>query len=293
MNIGVEELNLKTAWHILSEKLGEWATDFIRIIPNLIIAVAVITAFSYVAKFAHKITEQLLNRVSNNKVINQLAAVLVHLLFIGVGIFIALGVLNLDKTVTSLLTGAGIITLALGFSFQDIASNIFAGILIAFRRPYRAGDLVEVNGNFGLVQRVELRMTMIQSPDGIDILIPNKDMLTQVLKNYTLTPGRRLSVKVGVAYGSDLTLVEKLTLQALENAPYRLKNKPIEFYFTEFGASSINFEAQIWVEYNVDTKTYAVHDHAIRNIWKLFQQNHISIPFPVTTLDLPKNFLKN
>ena len=103
--------------------------------------------------------------------------------------------------------------MALGFAFQDIAANFVSGILIAFRQPYRIGDIVEVEGYQGEVKSIDLRTTSLVTFQGIEIYIPNKEMFTKPLENYTTTPRRRLDIEVGVSYGDDLRKVEQTVLR--------------------------------------------------------------------------------
>ena len=93
-----------------------------------------------------------------------LVKTVIYVLILGIGLFAALSVLNLDGTVTSLLAGAGIIGLALGFAFQDIAANFISGVLLSTRHPFGIGDIIETNDFFGTVQKLNLRNTIILTP---------------------------------------------------------------------------------------------------------------------------------
>lgn len=287
-NLNLENFDLADVTQILSAKIASWLVAATASLPNLIAAALLVVAFILLARLSRRLLRQLLGRFSKNQSLIELFATIVHVAIIFVGLFIALGVLNLDKTVTSLLTGAGIITLALGFAFQDIASNFFAGILIAFRKPYQLGDIVQVDTHVGVVKRIELRMTMLRTFDGLDILIPNKNMLTQVVTNATLTPDRRVSLNVGVAYGSDLALVERAARQALEALPCRIADRPVEFYFKAFGESAILFEAQFWITYRRNKDLNEAQHLAVLAMDKAFRTEGILIPFPMRTLHLSR-----
>jgi small conductance mechanosensitive channel len=285
-NLSLENFDLSAVATILSEKMASWLVAATRSLPNLIAALILLVLFVVVAKLARRGAEQVLNRVSNNQSLNNLFATIISVTIIFMGLFIALGILNLDKTVTSLLTGAGIVTLALGFAFQDIASNFFAGILIAFRKPYQHGDIVQIDNYIGEVRRIELRMTLLRTFDGLDVLIPNKNMLTQVLTNATSTPGRRVSIFVGVAYGSELALVEKVVREALLSVEDRLPNSSVEFFFKEFSDSSIQLEGQFWIDYVKNRDLNIATHRAIVAIDTGFRKHGITIPFPVRTVHM-------
>ncbi len=217
--------------------------------------------------------------------LRDLFATIIKFSIIVCGLFIALGVLNLDKTVTSLLAGVGVIGLALGFAFQDIAANFVSGIMIAVKQPFRVGDIIEINDNHGYVKKIGLRTTKIRTFQGIEILIPNKDLFTNALKNYTDTKERRIDLACGVSYGDDLEKVAKVVEQALMDIPGRIQDRDPQVMFYEFGGSSINFNARIWIEFNKQFDyTKAKHDVIIA-IKKALDANDIAIPFPIRTLD--------
>ena len=121
-------MGIRKAWALLSGKVMGWARDFVLLLPNLLVAVCVLVAFWLIAKLARNLAHRFLRRVSHSDQVNRLVSQTVFLALIAAGFFIALGILGLQKTVASLLAGAGILGLALGFAFQDIAANLMAGI---------------------------------------------------------------------------------------------------------------------------------------------------------------------
>ncbi|MAV91005.1 MAG: mechanosensitive ion channel protein MscS [Bdellovibrionaceae bacterium] len=270
---------------ILMDQTEAWATSAIRIFPNLIIALLVLLFFIFISGFIRHLAKRILDRFSENDSINSIVATSINVAFISVGVFAALSVLNLDKTVTSLLAGAGVIGIALGFAFQEIASNFLAGIFIAFMKPYRVGDVVEVEGGeLGVIYRIDIRTTSLMTFDQLEVLIPNKDMFTKSVKNYTTTPKRRLEVRCGVSYGENLKSVRELVLKTLEKVPFRTEDE-VEVYFEKFGDSSIDFVAFIWIEYPGDGNYFKAQNEAILLIKEAFDNAGIVIPFPIRTLD--------
>lgn len=156
--------------------------------------------------------------MTRNKAVINLLRTITFVLVLAVGLFVSLGVLQLEKTVTSILAGAGVIGLALGFAFQEIASNFVSGIFIAFQGPYQIGDIVKIDSFFGEVSKISLRTTSILTFEGLEVLIPNKDMFTKPFINYTKSPDRRLDLSVSVSYGDDLDLVERVIKKALNQS---------------------------------------------------------------------------
>lgn len=129
----MKDFNLNDAYRIVSEKLIGWVKGFIDMLPNIIMAILIFTAFYFLAKLARKLFGKLMNKVSNNKSLIKLTGNTLAFLVNVVGLFVALSVLNLDKAVTSMLAGVGVIGLALGFAFQDTAANFMAVFFLLFK----------------------------------------------------------------------------------------------------------------------------------------------------------------
>jgi small-conductance mechanosensitive channel len=202
-----------------------------------------------------------------------------------VGIFISLGVLKLDKAVVSLLAGVGIIGLALGFAFQDMAANFMSGIAIAIKQPFKINDIIKSKDYFGTVKKINLRTTDILTPQGQIVLIPNKEVFQNALINFSETGERRVDVKVGVSYGDDLEKVKRITLEAIKDIHNQNKEKPVELFYEEFGGSSINCAVRVWISYNTNKDFKKAVSEIIEKIKAAYDKNNISIPFPTTTLD--------
>src|ERR1700709_1130349 len=163
-------MGIGKAWDLLAAKVLRWTRDFILTLPNLAVAVAVLVGFWLAAKLARNLLNRVLHRVSHSEQVNRLLCQTVFLALVAAGLFVALGILGLQKTVASLLAGAGILGLALGFAFQDIAANFMAGIYLSIEHPFRAGHLIRSKDVEGVVKRVHLRWTEIRAPQGQTIL---------------------------------------------------------------------------------------------------------------------------
>ena len=207
------------------------------------------------------------------------------MLMVLLGIFIALDVLNLDKTVTSLLAGIGIVGLALGFAFKDAASNFLSGIYMAIKSPINPGDLISYEDIYGRVKEIGLRATTITSLQGQDIIVPNRLLVENIYTHYTINRSRRIDLKIGISYGDDLDKTEKVTLEAIRKIDYILKTKPVDLYFTEFGDSSIDLTVRYWVNFRKETDYLKAVSDGIKNIKHAYDENDITITFPIRTLD--------
>lgn len=198
-----------------------------------------------------------------------------------------MSILNLSGTVASILAGFGILGLALGFAFQDTAANFMSGIYITFNQPFAIGDVIEAkNGTMGNVVDINLRITKIKTFDGPIVYVPNRFLFEDDFTNFTESGQRRLRVSCGVSYGDDLDKVEKIVIQALQDTPGRIQNEDITLHWVDFGDSSIDFTANIWLDYTRENKAFVgAKNYAIKALKKAFDENDIMIPFPIRTLD--------
>lgn len=276
------EQNLKD----IINKLQGWLDSAIEMLPNLVLAILIIIAFNFIAKWVQKGTNKVLDRLSTHLEINRLLATMVRLGVLILGLFFALGVLDLDKTVTSLLAGVGIIGLALGFAFQDIAANFMSGIMLSVRTPFKVGDIIKTKDYEGVVQRIDLRITQIKLFTGQHVLIPNKDVLQNPITNYNIAGTRRIDLVCGISYGDDLDKVKEVALEAINALEYTINKEESSVLFHSFGDSSINFTARYWVNFDDKKNDYLLGlDAGVRALKKAFDDNDIMIPFPIRTLD--------
>ena len=270
---------------LITDKLVNWVEAIIKLLPNLIMAAIVMVIGFYIAKFIRKIARKLITKISNNLTLNSLFSSIIYFIFLGIVIFTVLSILNLDKAVTSILAGAGILGLALALAFQDIATNFMSGIFISFRKPLKVGDIVQIKDYMGKVKEVNLRDTVVETFQGKIVIIPNKEVFQNPIENYTFLQKRRYDLSVGVSYGDDLERVKQITLDAVSDIEELSKDDKINVYFVEFGDSSINLSIRMWINTTEQSIYNKVGSEAIMKIKKAYDANDIMIPFPIRTLD--------
>lgn len=280
----MQGIDFSKTYDILVNKLSVWFEELIAMLPNLALGALVFVLGLFLSRIIKRFASRIINRVSKQMTLNNLFASFVYILCIGITVFATLSILKLEKAVTSILAGAGIIGLALAFAFQDIAANFISGIFITFRRPFHIGDIVKLHDYMGVVEDINLRDTVVLTFQGQRVIIPNKDVFQNPIENFTLLGKRRMDLTVGVSYGDDLEKVKKVVLEAVKQVSVRTDD-PITFFFNEFDDSSINFEVRIWIN-NPDQPVWLQgRSEAVMLIKKAFDENDITIPFPIRTLD--------
>ena len=267
-------------------KATEFYTLFMSKLPEVFFALVTIIVFYFIAKFAASFVKSNLEKyVKKQHGLATLFSGTIFTIVLITGLFIALSILNLSQAVTSLLAGVAIAGIALSFAFQDIAANYISGVIIALQRPFKEGDLLKTNDYFGKVTDIDLRSTTIITLDGLDVIIPNKDVLQKPLTNYTHTDFRRVQLEVGVSYAEDLEHVKKITINAVKKVKPRDMKKDVELFYDEFADSSITFVVRFWIENATQLSYRTAKSAAIMNIKKAYNDEGITIPFPIRTLD--------
>ncbi|MEM8600140.1 MAG: mechanosensitive ion channel family protein [Bacteroidota bacterium] len=290
----VEPLNVSDLASTLIDKLAGWVEGFVLLLPNLVAALLVVLLFVLLARSARSLVTALMNKISGREsgASTSVASLLGTMAYTGVlaaGVFIALGLIGLDRAVTTLLAGAGVLGLALGFAFQDIAANFIAGVLIAVRSPFDLGDLVQTNGHMGTISDINLRATHVRTFQGQEVIIPNSQVYQNPLVNYTEIGARRIDLGCGVGYGDDLQHAEDVAKAALSAVSTRDPERDVTLFWTEFGDSSINFVASYWVAFQGQADFLSAQSEGIKRLKTAFDEGRVTIPFPIRTLDFGPN----
>ncbi|MBU0942487.1 MAG: mechanosensitive ion channel family protein [Bacteroidetes bacterium] len=270
---------------LITDKVYGWGEAIIKLLPNIVMAAVVMALGLYIAKYIRSLSVKLTSKISKNQTLNNLFSTIVYFSFIGIVLFTVLSILNLDKAVTSILAGAGILGLALAFAFQDIAANFMSGIFISFRKPLKVGDIVQIKDYMGKVREINLRDTLIETFQGKTVIIPNKEVFQNPIENYTILRKRRFDLTVGVSYGDDLEKVRQITIDAVSGIEELSKEDPLNVFFVEFGDSSVNLSVRMWIGSTEQSIYNKVGSEAIIRIKKAYDANDIMIPFPIRTLD--------
>lgn len=207
---------------------------------------------------------------------------LIRLAVLIVGFFVALTFSGISLDKLAIVLGA--LSVGIGFGLQTIVNNLVSGIILAFERPIQIGDAIEVGGRSGVVKEVGIRSSTIQSYDGSEVIIPNGDLLSQHLINWTLSDRkRRIEIIIGVAYGSDLKLVQEVLLEVMKKNEILSVPEP-KVFVNNFADSAVEFRLLFWVS-NFDT-WLGVKNQVMLDTYEAFDASGIEIPFPQRDLHI-------
>jgi small-conductance mechanosensitive channel len=208
---------------------------------------------------------------------------LLHYGVITVGFLLAMSLIGFE--LKNLVVLAGALGIGIGFGLQNIVNNFVSGLVLLFERPVKVGDMIMVEAEWCTVRKIGMRATTVETFDMSEIIVPNSDLISQKVTNWTFTSEQsRVVLPVGVAYGSDVAKVLEILTRCAEQHPKVLDDPPPSPLFVEFGDSSLNFELRAWVAkaaHRLQTKS-----ELLMEIDAQFRQAGVEIPFPQRDLHL-------
>jgi len=267
---------LNEGWQFFSDlsiEIGSFALTA-QMFGSALIAFYLAMQVSWVLQAATE--TQVLRRKNADRGVQDAVKKLIHYAIVLIGFLLALSMLGLGvQNFVVLLSAFGV---GIGFGLQDIVNNFLSGLILLFERPIKVGDGVVIDGEYGTVMRIGMRSTVVQNLDEAELIVPNSQMISQKVTNWTLTNRRvRIVVPVGVAYGSDLEKVLAILEEAGQNHSEVLGYPKPTPLFVQFGASSLDFELRVWIA-NVDNRP-RIKNELLLYIDKRFRQEKIEIPF--------------
>ncbi|MGH1370012.1 MAG: mechanosensitive ion channel family protein [Maritimibacter sp.] len=251
-------------------------------------AVAILGALFFLARFVAKNSA---TRIRKNTEISPSMQVLVikflQLLLYGAAIFLGLRAVGVDLTGLAVLSGA--IGVGLGFGLQKVVSNLVSGVIILLDKSIKPGDVISLGETFGWIEQLGARYVSVVTRDGKEYLIPNEDLITGQVVNWSHTNAFvRLDIHFGTAYGDDPHLVRKVAIKAAASVDRVLSFRPPVCHIVGFGDSSVDYILRFWIDDPTGGLTN-IRGNVFLALWDAFKENDISIPFPQREVKLLDN----
>ena len=216
-------------------------------------------------------------------VIARAAGLLVFL----VGLYIVLKVCGLTRLALTVIGGTGLFGLVIGIAFRDIAENFLASILLSLQAPFRTGDLIELAGVSGIVQQLNVRTTVLMTPSGHHIQLPNSLVYKSTIQNYTSNPNRRVDFTVGIGYDVPIARAQELAQSVLDEHPAVLKDPEPWVLVDSLGSATVNLRVYFWVD-GSQFSWLKVKSSVIRLTKRAFQENDVTMPDEVREVIFPR-----
>ena len=275
------------------EELRDIIVQISQIMPKLGVGLFILLTFILASWLIKRIITKRIKPRIKNPLLAIFIGKLVAFVITVTGFVIFLNVIGLGGFAKHIMAGAGITTFVIGFAFKDIGENFLSGILMAFKSPFKIGDLIETNGTTGYVNELNMRDSVIKTLDGKDVFIPNSQIIKAPLFNYTIDGFLRYEIVIGIDYSEDLVKVISIIKSVLLQIPEVLQGdkKPV-VVIDQLDASTININILYWID-TFKSKAKSFH-HKIKsdiiiNILDELHKNNIYLPGNILEI---KNYKK-
>lgn len=281
----------------ISEKITNSLRDYydylIGVIPRIALGIFIIIVGVLLANLITNFYRKKFLRKANDALMARFLAQAIKIILVIIAVMIALEAAGLSNIATGILTAAGGAAIVLGFAFQDIGKNFLAGIILAFNRPFNVNDTIMIGEIFGKVRALNFRYTHLKTSDGRDIYIPNSDVLTKPVENYTEDGFYRNEFVVGIGYEDDIEAAKKLIIEIINTHPNIIQGQPDHENFvvvSELAASTVNLKVFFWVntvDYRVSSRI--LRGLVIKKVKEVLSDAGFNLPADITELKLYGN----
>jgi small-conductance mechanosensitive channel len=236
--------DLSPAWNELRQ-LGE---DAVRLSPLILVGLVLLVVTWFASIGSMRLAATALRRRVRSALLRDVATRAVAALVFTLGLYVVLKVSGLTRLAVSLLGGAGLFGLVIGFAFRDIAENFLASMLIGLQHPFASGDLIEVAGHKGFVQSVNTRSTLLMTLEGNHVQIPNATIYKGTITNFTANPFARFDFVVGIGYDDSIAGAQQVAMRVLQEHPAILHDPEPLVLVDTLGASTVNLRVYFWMD---------------------------------------------
>ena len=266
------------------DRIQEFALDFVRRMPLLLLAIFIVALFWYFSKLL-VLWDWPFKQLTKNVLARGLLKQFLRVIIVIGGLLIALDLLDATTVVGAILGTAGVVGLALGFAFRDIAENYLASILLSMRRPFEANDLVEIESFTGRIVRLTMRETILMTTDGNHVRIANATVFKSSITNFSRNPRRRFDFEVGVGNEEDLARVLTLGVTTLKEMEGVMEDPAPIGRVQKLADSSVTLWFAGWVDQE-RASFGKVKSEAIRRIKEAFDGAEVDMPSPIYIVEM-------
>ncbi len=276
----------------ITKSINNYYESFIEVLPRIALGIFVVILGILIAQLLTNIYKKRILKKAEDPLMARFLAQAIKLVLIVIAVLLALRVAGLNGVATGILTAAGGAAIILGFAFQDIGKNFLAGIILAFNRPFNVNDTVKVGEFFGKIKGLNFRYMHMKSFDGRDIYVPNSDVLTKPVENYTADGFFRNEFVVGIGYEDDIERAKKLIQEILDKNDYIVHDEEHEnfVYEDQLAASTVNLKIFFWVDtFDYRKSAIVVRGNLMRQIKETLEQEGFNLPADIKELKLYGN----
>lgn len=257
--------------------LREQARRFIRSIPLLFLSLLILGVGWVGARLAGRAMKRSLQRRHINPILTTVIARAVAIVVFLLGLYVVFYVAGLTGVALTLLGGTGLLGIALGIAFRDIAENFLASVFLSVQNPFHSGDLVDIGGTTGFVQTMTTRATVLMTVDGNHVQIPNSTVYKSVIFNYTSNPNRRQDFLLGIGYDESVEDAQALAIRTMKEHPAVLGDPEPLVLAENLGPTTVDLHLYFWID-GTQHSPLKVKSAMMRQVKRAFQEAGISMP---------------
>ena len=270
--------NVSTVYQGLKAQVA----NLVKALPLLLVGIIIFALVTWFGSWLSN-RKKMWQRLTPNPFVAELLSQTVKVIFIIFGLILALSLIGAETILSTLLGGAGVIGIAVGFAVKDTIENYIASLMLSIRQPFRARDHIVINGQEGIVVRLTSRATILMTLDGNQLRIPNSEVFKGTILNYTKNPERRFTFELGVDANDDPLAAIKVGLDAIHTLDFVLDEPKAIAVISNVGDSNIVLEFQTWVDQS-QTDFAKARSIAIRETKHALENEGFSLPEPIYRL---------
>ncbi|MDT0649332.1 mechanosensitive ion channel family protein [Autumnicola edwardsiae] len=273
----------------LKESFGRFYDSFIEQLPGIALGILIIILGMLMGSWIGRFATKRISARTDDPLMSRFLGKAIRFFLLVIAVMLGLKAAGLGGIATGVLTAAGASAVVLGFAFKDIGENFISGIILAFNRPFDIEDTVEIGENFGKVKGLEFRYTKLKTFDGKDVYIPNSDVLTKPVTNFTEDGFFRWNFTIGIAYENNIDAAKKIVMEALRREPTVIEDKDHQNFVIEdeLATSTVNLKIFFWV----DTKDFRrlaliTKGNVVRAVKEALEENGFYMPADIQEIKL-------
>ncbi|WP_289048665.1 mechanosensitive ion channel domain-containing protein [uncultured Psychrobacter sp.] len=264
------------------QSLKAQTKNLVKALPLLLVGIVLFALVTWFGSWLSN-RQKMWQRLTPNPFVAELLAQTVKVIFIIFGLILALSLIGAETILGTLLGGAGVIGIAVGFAVKDTIENYIASLMLSIRQPFRARDHILINNQEGIVVRLTSRATILMTLDGNQLRIPNAEVFKATILNYTKNPERRFTFELGVDANDDPLAAIKVGIDAICQLGFALDKPKVTAVIKEVGESNIVLQFQVWVN-QLEADFSKARSIAIRETKHALEDEGFTLPEPIYQL---------
>lgn len=261
----------------LSQTLFDFFHRSLAHMPSILLGIVIFAVFFLLSRPVSEFVTKPLDRRQSSRLILTVIKRSISLIVILIGLYVLLSLAGLTEFAIALLSGTGVLGLIVGFAFKDIAENFLSSLLLSVQRPFNIGDIIEVSGYLGVVNKMTSRATTLVDFNGDHIQLPNSTIYKNAIRNLTANPNMRGVVNIGIGYDADPSEAQQIARKLMADFDAILEQPEPQVLVDSLGSATCNLKLYFWVN-NEENSKLKVASVLMKRLVAAYTEADISMP---------------